>query len=338
VRHRPLPIARPLAESIASAVLALAFLLALVTTSPIRALANEGPTVAICDTDLVVMTFNIRYSTARDGVNNWVNRREMVFDILRRYDPDVVGLQEALRHQIDEIRATLPQYEEIGCGRDGQTQGEYSAILYRKDRLDVDDCGTFWLSDTPELPRSITWGNACTRICTWGRFLRKDRDGAFYLFNTHLDHISRYSRDRSVILLARQMRDRAHPDPVIVTGDLNASEHHSAVRYLKGEVRLGACRIGPSKNPVPLVDTFRVLHPDARRVGTFNGFRGRTSGRKIDYVFAQPDFEVRSAEILRDHTDGRYPSDHFPVIAVLGLPIRTGHVASHDAEESCQGG
>jgi len=278
------------------------------------------------DPNLVVMTFNIRYGTANDGPNNWANRKEMACDVIRRHHPDLVGLQEALRSQIDDIRAALPQYAEIGGGRDdGKTQGEYSAILYRKDRLDLDDSGTFWLSDTPETPGSITWGNACTRICTWGRFLRKDTREAFYLFNTHLDHVSQYSRERAAVLLAQWIRDRKRPDAVLVTGDFNTGEDNPVVRYFKGEQELPANGDGLSKNPVVLVDTFRVLHPDAKVVGTFNGFKGTTTGAKIDYILAQPQTKVLRTEILRDNQDGRYPSDHFPIVAVLRLTKTASH-------------
>ncbi len=216
-----------------------AILLLLIAAVQTYASAVGGQTVS--EPNLVVMTYNIRYGTANDGENSWANRKEMACDVLRRHNPDIVGLQEALRFQIDDIRAALPRYAEIGGGRDdGKTEGEYSAILYRKDRLDLDDSGTFWLSDTPETPGSITWGNACTRICTWGRFLRKDTRQAFYLFNTHLDHVSQYSRDRSAVLLAQRIRDRKHADPVLVTGDFNAGEDNPVVRYFKGEQELPA--------------------------------------------------------------------------------------------------
>ncbi|MEN6335657.1 MAG: endonuclease/exonuclease/phosphatase family protein [Phycisphaerales bacterium] len=276
---------------------------------------------AASEPNLVVMTFNIRYGTANDGENNWVNRKDLACDVLGRHNPDVVGLQEALRSQIDDIRAALPQYAEIGGGRDdGRTKGEYSAILYRADRLGLTDSGTFWLSDTPDVPGSITWGNACTRICTWGRFIRKDTGEAFYFFNTHLDHMSQYSRDRAAILLAQRIRDRVHPDPVLLTGDFNAGEDNSVVQYFKGQRELSVANNGLSKNPVVLVDTFRVLNPDAKEVGTFHGFKGGVSAAKIDYILAQPATKVLRTEILRDNKDNRYPSDHFPVIAVVALP------------------
>ena len=276
--------------------------------------------------ELRVMSFNIRYGTANDGANRWKNRCELVFDVLREHDCDVVGLQEALRFQIDEMREAVPLYGEIGVGRDdGKTKGEYSGILYRTDRLNVADSGTFWLSDTPEVPGSITWGNACTRICTWGRFVCKGSGKAFYLFNVHLDHRSQPSREKSAVLLARRIGDRKHDDPVIVTGDFNAGESNPAVRYLKGELRVEGAEL--AENPVPLVDTFRVLHPEATDVGTFNGFKGTRSGEKIDYVFTQPGVKVVGAEILRDNKDGQYPSDHFPVMARLALGQRPAEIS-----------
>lgn len=291
-------------------------LLTLILSSQAPAAAADAQ--AKSEPTLTVMTFNIRYGTANDGENNWANRKEMVCDVLRRHDPDIVGLQEALRFQIDDIRAALPEYAEIGCGRDdGKTKGEYSGILYRKDRLDVTDSDTFWLSDTPETCGSITWGNACTRLCTWGRFTRKNGGRPFYFFNTHLDHVSQFSRDKSAILLARRIRDRAHADPVIVTGDFNTGERNPVVRYLKGEQESPVGGNGLAKNPTILVDTFRVLHPDAQQVGTFHSFKGDVSREKIDYIFAQPGVEVLRAEILRDSKDNRYPSDHYPVTAVL---------------------
>jgi len=276
--------------------------------------------------DLVVMTFNIRYGEAKDGENSWDKRKDMVCDLLRRQGPDVIGLQEALRSQIDDIRSSLPDYGELGVGRDdGKAKGEYSAILYRKDRLDVNESGTFWLSDTPEVCGSITWGNACTRVCTWGRFVPKTAGQAFYLFNTHLDHISQYSRDRGIILLAGRVRDRRHKDPIMITGDFNTGEDNPVVRYLKGERELQVAGDGMSKNPIPLVDTFRVLHPDTKEVGTFHGFKGNGSGAKIDYILVQPGTEVLKAEILRDNKDNRYPSDHFPVLAAICLAARSGN-------------
>ncbi len=265
--------------------------------------------------ELHVMSFNIRYGTANDGPDHWKNRKEQVFELIGRSDCDLIGLQEALRFQIDEIRAAVPVYGEIGVGRDdGRTKGEYSGILYRTDRLIVAEAGTFWLSDTPEVPGSMTWGNRITRICTWGRFIHKPSGKAFYLFNTHFDHQSQPSREKAAVLVARRIRDRQHPDPVIFMGDINAGESNAAVRYFKGDLDLDG------KTPVPFVDSFRLLHPDATEVGTFNAFKGTRTGEKIDYIFVQPGTKVLEARILYDNENGRYPSDHFPITARLALP------------------
>ncbi len=274
--------------------------------------------------DLLVMSFNVRYAAANDGENNWDKRKNLACDVVRRNGPDLVGLQEALRSQIDDLRAALPEYGEIGVAReDGKTKGEYSAIFYRQDRFTVDDSGTFWLSDTPEVPGSITWGNACTRVCTWARLLPKSPGKPFYMFNTHLDHVSQLSREKGVALIMSRLSSRKHPDPVVLTGDFNSGENNAVVRYLKGERRLEVVNNGMAQNPVPLVDTFRLLHKDASDVGTAHSFKGSRAGNKIDYIFVSPGTEVLRAEILHDNQDNRYPSDHFPITAAIRFADRT---------------
>lgn len=261
---------------------------------------------------LQVMSFNIRYGTADDGDNHWSLRREQLLDLLRERDADLVGLQEALATQIDEIEAAVPGYAAIGVGRDDAARaGEFTAILYRTSRFRVADAGTFWFSETPDVPASKSWGNTITRICTWVRLI--DRNGrGFYLFNLHLDHQSQPSRERSVELLRQRIAARAFPgDPVIVTGDFNAGEDNPAIKMLAGRGDVLA----------PFVDTYRVLHPDETVVGTFTGFTfGKTDGEKIDYVLVPRGLDVVSAEIVRSSRNERYPSDHFPVVATIRLP------------------
>ncbi len=260
---------------------------------------------------ITVMTFNIRYGTANDGENHWTLRRNLLFDVVREQDADVIGLQEALDGQIREIVEAVPAYAVVGVGRDdGKTAGEYSAILVRKDRFHVAEAGTFWFSDTPAVPGSTSWGNRITRICTWARLI--DRDGTpFWVFNVHLDHQSQPSRERSAELLLRRIDARPFPaEPVIVTGDFNAGEDNPAIQtMLSGKA---------------FVDTFRALYPDEKRVVTFSGFKMEPiEGPKIDYVLVQPGTEVLRAEIVRTSRDGRYPSDHFPVTARIRLPAGT---------------
>jgi endonuclease/exonuclease/phosphatase family metal-dependent hydrolase len=262
--------------------------------------------------ELDVMSFNIRYGRANDGDDSWQYRNGLVMGVIKDHQPDIVGLQEALQFQLDEILATFPEFESIGIGRDPGGEGEYAAILYLKERFEEMDSGTFWMSETPEVP-STHWGNTHLRICTWARLLDKQSDQHFYVYNTHFDHRIQLSRENSAVLLAKRISGRAHDDPVIVMGDFNAGEDNPAITYLKGM----DSSIGES--PVGLVDTYRELYPDEKVVGTFNGFKGVNDGKKIDYVFVFPGTTVEEAKIVRDSVDGRYPSDHYPVSAKVVL-------------------
>jgi endonuclease/exonuclease/phosphatase family metal-dependent hydrolase len=292
--------------------LAIAFAALVAAVSP--ATAQQTPP-APASAPLTVMTFNIRYGTANDGENHWAKRRELLFEVLRTADADLVGLQEALRFQIDEILAAVPGYGVVGVGRDdGRAAGEMSAILFRTSRFHVAESGTFWFSDTPETPGSKSWGNRITRISSWARFI--DRDGrGFYHFNLHLDHESQPSREKSTALLLQRIgARRAGEEPVVVTGDFNVGEGNPALRTLLGGQ-------DPAAEPPPaFVDTFRLRHADDREVGTFTAFEiGKTSGDKIDYVLVMPGTAVLAADIVRTSRDGRYPSDHFPVVARVRL-------------------
>jgi endonuclease/exonuclease/phosphatase family metal-dependent hydrolase len=264
------------------------------------------PALGAAAEPLTVMSFNIRYGTAADGEHHWTLRRALLLDVLRQEDADLVGVQEALDFQIREITAALPAYAVVGAGRDdGKAGGEYSAILVRRDRFHVAEAGTFWFSDTPQVSGSTSWGNRITRICSWARLI--DRDGlAFWIYNVHLDHESQPSRERSTALLAQHVHSRgASGEPVVITGDFNAGEDNPALASLV---------------PGMFVDTYRVLHPKATDVATFNGFRpGPLTGPKIDYVLVQPGTAVLGAAIVRTMRDGRYPSDHFPVVARVRL-------------------
>ncbi|WP_437836045.1 RICIN domain-containing protein [Sorangium sp. So ce1153] len=282
---------------------------------------GAGGAGAIQPTELGVMTFNLRVSIPGDGVNYWPNRRDMVYRVIRDATVDVIGVQEALRSQLDDLHGALP-YSELGVGRDdGMGAGEYSAILYSADRFEVGESGTFWLSDTPEVPGSRSWGNFYVRICTWARLVERSSGRGFYVFNTHLDHESQPSRARSVELIADRIAKRTHPDPVIFTGDFNVGESNLAVLYVKGDAPRASGGSAPVPAPPGFVDTFRVLYPSATEVGTFNGFRGDKTGAKIDFIFANPTpvVEVLEAQIIHTSRDGLYPSDHFPVTARLRL-------------------
>ena len=271
--------------------------------------------------ELRVMTFNIRYGTANDGENSWPNRNRLVLDVISDYGPDVLAIQEALDFQLGELREAMEGYGVIGVGRDdGVAAGEFAAILYRTSRFDVVESGTFWFSDTPQVPGSASWGNNVTRICTWAIMSERATGLQFYVYNLHLDHESQPSRDRSSQLLAARISARSRQAPFIVTGDFNAGEENSAMQFLLGEIRqIGMEGESPVTSP-GLRDTYRVLHRDSVNVGTFNAFRGERSGEKIDAVLVSTEWQVSEAAIVRTAVDGRYPSDHFPVVATVSLP------------------
>jgi endonuclease/exonuclease/phosphatase family metal-dependent hydrolase len=273
-------------------------------------LAGGARDAAAQATPLRVMSFNLRYGTADDGPNAWVYRRDLVLGVIRGQGPDILAVQEALRFQLDELRAAFPEYAELGVGRDdGYAAGEYAAILYRGERFGLAESGTFWFSDTPAAAGSVGWGANLPRICTWARFLDRESGRSFYIYNVHWDHESQASRERSARLLAERIASRGYRDPVIVSGDLNAGEDNVAVEQLR---RGAGVRAG-----VRLWDSFRVLEADADSVGTFNAFSGDRSGPKIDYILVSSGFKVESAAIVRTSSGGRYPSDHFPVVASL---------------------
>jgi endonuclease/exonuclease/phosphatase family metal-dependent hydrolase len=256
--------------------------------------------------DVKVMTFNIRCGTANDGDNSWANRHEQAAKAIRSYGAAVVGVQEAYRFQLDDLRKALPEYEEIGQGRDGGTKGEYSAILYRKDQLEVDESGTFWLSETPDVV-SRSWNSACVRICTWAHLRDRASGVAFYVFNTHFDHRSTEAQAGGARVIAKAIAARKHPDPFQLMGDFNIGEDDPTLRYLRGE----------DGSPVKLRDSFRMIHPDADQVRTYHGFKGGTTGTKIDYIMVPEGVEALAADIVEEKVDGRYPSDHYPVTATL---------------------
>lgn len=280
------------------------------TRSPIRTivaallLACALAAPAAAQQQLRVMSFNIRYGTANDGPNHWDLRKDFLVEVIAAEAPDVIGLQEALHGQLVFLLARLPAYGLVGVGRDdGKEAGEYTAILYRKDRLTIQQSETFWFSETPGVVASTSWGNRIPRICTWARFAT-GAGTALYVYNVHLDHQSQPSRERSAALLRTRIAARQPAAPFVVTGDFNAGEQNPAVQSLI------AGRFA--------IDTFRVSHPTASPVGTFTGFEaGRVDGEKIDYVLASPDLTVEAAAIVRTSRDGKYPSDHFPVTAHL---------------------
>lgn len=252
-----------------------------------------------------VMTFNIRYGTADDGENSWQYRKENVFNELKLQKPDLIGMQEALSFQIQEILNALPEYSVAGVGRDDGIQaGEYSCIFFNKEKFQLDTTETFWFSETPNVAGSIHWGNTITRICTWIKFTDRTSGKSFYHYNLHLDHLSQPSRERSTELLVNKIRHENNLNCVILTGDFNCGDENPAIQTI---IKNG------------LIDTYRFLHQKDKNEGTFNEFKGITSGQKIDFIFVSKDFKIFDSEIIHRNISGKYLSDHFPVSAIISI-------------------
>lgn len=258
--------------------------------------------------DIRVISFNIRYANERDGDHRWERRRDQVVDLLRAGAYDFIGLQEALPAQVREIAAALPEYGMIVRSRSvSPTGGEACPLLYLRSRWtpDAADQGTFWLSDTPEVAGSRHWGNTMPRIATFARFTERGGPRSVVVMNTHFDHESDNARRQSAVLIAERLREWPAL-PRIVMGDFNV--------HLDGPVLEPVRRIG-------LVDSFRTRHPArTSEVSTYHGFKGVRIGARIDGIFVPSDAEVLDAEIVYESRDGIWPSDHYPVTAVIRLP------------------
>lgn len=275
--------------------------------------------------EITVATFNIRYDTPGDkGPRSWEQRKDSVISTIREMDPDILGLQEALWSQIKDLQPALRGYDWAGGGRDdGKLAGEFCAIVWKMSRFRRMKTGTFWLSDQPYTAGSMTWGNKVTRICTWVRLIDLKSGQAFYLYNTHWDHQHQGSRERSARMVAAQIdARRSKGDPVILLGDFNATEDNPAIGYLTGRRAKLAGGDAPEQWPTPLVDVFNRLHHDRKDRRTVHGWKGTKDGRvKIDHIFASPGITPRKCAIVYSQKEGIWPSDHFPVRAILALPL-----------------
>ena len=270
---------------------------------------------ASAEAPLRVMTFNIRYNNPGDGINAWPNRKAWVAKLIRFHDADVVGVQEALSGMLADLDTLLPEYSRVGVGRtDGKEKGEYSAILYKKSRIEMFENRTFWLSTNPEAVGVKAWDAALERIATWGRFRDRVSGCTYVHLNTHFDHVGEKARQESAKLIRRQLGSIAGGFPVIVTGDLNSGPTSIAYTTLT----TGAVDGGLA----PLTDAYV-----SSREGNYgpsvssNSFK-EIGGNRIDYVLVSSGIDVLKHGILSDRWDGRFPSDHLPVIAALSMRCR----------------
>ncbi len=261
-------------------------------------------------TDLNIMTFNIRYDNPDDGVNNWKFRKEKIIKAIRFQEIDVLGAQEVLSNQLKEMSGQLQEYAAIGVGReDGKEKGEYSPILFKKDRFKRIKSGYFWLSQTPEKP-SKGWDAACERIATWVQLKDKTTGKKFFVLNTHLDHIGTIARQESVKLIRSKTNELSEGLPQMILGDFNASPESIVVQGM----------LSPT-NAIVLLDSKKAASLVYGPNWSFHDF-GRiplTERPLIDYIFTSKNIKVLSYTILDESLNGFFLSDHTPVVVKVSL-------------------
>jgi endonuclease/exonuclease/phosphatase family metal-dependent hydrolase len=255
---------------------------------------------------LNVMTFNIRYDNPDDGVHNWKHRKDAAAELILRLKADVVGTQEVLHHQLEDLSARLPMYDHFGVGRaDGKTMGEYSAVFYRSDKFDLLDSGTFWLSLYPDSVASVGWDASMERIATWGLLKNKVSGSVFAIFNTHFDHRGKEARRESAKLILQKIKEIGAGHPVILTGDFNGI---------------------PDSDPIQIIRNDGLLHDvslvaDAKKgpSWTFHDFgrEAEKNRRQIDYIFVNDDFNVKLYHNVYETIGSTFHSDHNPVLVHL---------------------
>ena len=259
-----------------------------------------------------VMSYNVRNSNAQDGEDAWPKRMELFFEPITRFDADLIGFQEVLAVQYDEITKRLSGYGFSGVARDdGKRKGEWSMVAYRKQRFEAVGQGDFWLSETPTVIGSKSWDAAITRICSWVRLREKATGRELVFANTHFDHKGVIARQESSKVLSKQLSEIAKGVPAILTGDFNIDEDNPAYAVLVRPDTPGA---------IAWIDSYRTVHPQRKPdEASFNGFKSVTAGSRIDFVFHTSHFVATASEIDRTSRNGRFPSDHYPVTAVLKL-------------------
>jgi endonuclease/exonuclease/phosphatase family metal-dependent hydrolase len=255
---------------------------------------------------IAIGTFNVRYANESDGENAWKHRQPMVLEMLK--DGDFWGLQEALPEQVAAITAALPEYGVVVRSREQDPkQGEACPILFRKARwtLDESEQGTYWLSETPDVAGSKSWDSSLPRIATFARFTETSGKRSIYVVNAHFDHRGERARLESAKLIARRTAARKHADPVVVLGDFNTGPTTEPIRFMLDNAVLG------------VADAWRVANSEAKERGTFNGWAETCGSERIDFILAARAFQVESCTIDDRKPNGRWPSDHAPVRAVI---------------------
>lgn len=262
---------------------------------------------AAAQTEIKVMSYNIRLELKSDGENWWENRKGQVATLMNYYEADFIGTQEVLHQQLVYLKDNLTGYDFIGVGRDdGKEAGEYSCIFYKKDKYSVVQQSTFWLSPTPDVP-SKGWDAALNRVCTYGLFKNNKTKQLVWVFNTHFDHMGKVARLESAKLIVKKINElNIKHYPVIVSGDFNSKPDEDPAQYMTSQMQNSR---SVSKLVYGKADTWNAFK-----------FTEKPNGC-IDYIFVANDkrMSVLKFATLTDSYDLKYPSDHLPILATINI-------------------
>jgi endonuclease/exonuclease/phosphatase family metal-dependent hydrolase len=262
------------------------------------------------DTSFEVMSFNIRYDNPEDGENKWNHRMPVIELYMQDQQPDIVGMQEVLPNQLQNLNDIMEGYNFISAGRnDGEEKGEACPVFYKTDRFELLNHDHFWLSETPDVVGTISWGAKLPRIVTWIELEDKESGNTFFVFNTHLSHVSEEARSQSVSLLIKQIKKIADDAPVILTGDFNTTRDTETYKKIVNNQTL----------PNPLKDAESLASHTTGGATSFNAFRPGFEGKRIDFIFVNELFSVLSHRVDEVQEDGVFISDHYPVAATVTL-------------------
>lgn len=259
---------------------------------------------------LRVMSFNIRYGTAKDGENHWDKRKELCASRITVFKPDILGLQEALKFQNEYILEKHANLRMLGVAReDGKDKGEFATLMYNAERLDVIESGTFWLSETPDVAGSKSWDSSLPRVATWARFKDKKEGKELLVINTHFDHKGTVARVEAAKIIRKVATEKGKGIAVIVTGDFNSAPDSVAHKAL----------VEKQDGAVDLNDTYTTHFKDKpeANITSAHGFKADAVSTRIDWVLISGEFSTTDAAIDRYREGNLFPSDHYPVWAVV---------------------
>lgn len=274
----------------------------------LSALLLPAVTAAQSAKEMRVMTYNIRYKNTIDSINNWDNRKANVAALIRYHQAGIVGMQEAFLSQIADLEKDLPGYKWYGVPRVTGNNGECTPIFYREDLYALLDKGTFWYSETPYVKDSKSWDAYYPRIASWCKFRDKQSGREFYFFNTHFDHRGKVAREKSAEILLYQIDSIARTAPVIATGDFNSMPSSTVYETMTKD--------GVLRDALLITET-----PHYGPENSAGGFFVSTQPirARIDYIFVSKNIKVLQHATLSDQQEGRYYSDHLPVLSVVEL-------------------